>query len=256
MGHTASRSGVDVSHSKKRKRAAAESSPLQCVVASEVGLAGKCGQALARALGLVRVTHQKRQHRRATSLYFYSPPLIEAEVRGENRPVLPLKDGKRFLHVGIDLNFIADKVWRVNHISIGLLQGDPSATRKISLLRAEWQIPEGQGDHGHGQPHWHVLGAVGLDDTPLPTTFAEVVAAEPGFDAFLADPDRAEGIDTAFGHFHYAMATDWHRSPSIGPCQRLEDEESLLLWLEGCVRYIDHQLSHVDRKSGLTAASS
>lgn len=224
------------------------------MIASDDGLARKCCQALARALGLKQVEHQKWQHRRTSSLYFFTPPLIEAEVRGENRPVLPLPGGRRWLHVAIDLNFIADRKWRVNHISIGLLQGDPSTTLKSAVLRAEWQIHEESYNSGHAQPHWHVLGAAGIGKAPLPT-FDEVVETTPGFEEFLAKAQPKATRDGAFGHFHYAMVTDWHRTPSMGPCLILDNETSLVSWLEGCVRYIGHQLTHVDGKAGDPVAS-
>lgn len=232
---------------RKRQRGARATAAPQCLVASDESLGRKCGQALGRALGLGNVEHQKRQHRGATSLYFFTAPPIEAEIRGHNRPVLPLPDGKRWLHVAIDLRFIADRCWRVNHISIGLLQGDPSTTLKEQVLRAEWQIHEATDDSGHAQPHWHVLRAAGIEELP---TFDEVMEATPGFEEFLAEPQPKATGGGAFGHFHYAMVTDWHRTPSTGPYQVLADEAALVIWLEGCVRYICHQLTHVDRKAG------
>lgn len=218
------------------------------MIASEESLGRKCSQSLGRALGLGNVEHQKRQHRGTTSLFFFAPPLIEAEIRGHNRPVLPLKDGKRWLQVAIDLHFIADKYWRINHVSIGLLQGDPSTTQKKQVLRAEWQIHEATDDSGHGQPHWHVLSTAGLEELP---TFDEVVEATPGFEEFLSESSQAKPTSSgALGHFHYAMVTDWHCTSSTGPCQVLADEAALVSWLEGCARYICHQLAHVDRKAG------
>jgi hypothetical protein len=232
---------------RKRQRAAQTTAAPQCIVASDVGLGRKCGQALGSALGLRHVGHQKEEFRGTTSLYFFTAPPVQAEIRGQNRPVLPLPDGNRWLHVAIDLHFIADKRWRVNHISIGLLQGDPSTTQKEHVLRAEWQIHETADDIGHAQPHWHVLSAAGIAELP---TFDEVVEATPGFEEFLAGTQPKLAGDGAFGHFHYAMVTDWHHKPSTGPYQVLADEAALVSWLEGCVRYIRHQLDHVDRKAG------
>lgn len=232
---------------RKRQRAAGKTAAPQCIVASVDSLARKCGQSLGRALGLEHVESQKWPFRGKTSLYFFTTPLIEAEIRGQNRPVLPLPDGKRWLHIAIDLHFIADKCWRVNHISIALLQGDPSVPQKEQVLRAEWQIHEAADDSGHAQPHWHVLSAARIAELP---TFDEVVEAAPGFEEFIAERQPiATGVG-AFGHFHYAMVADWHRTPSTGPYQVLADEAALVSWLEGCVRYICHQLVHVDRKAG------
>ncbi|QIL19747.1 hypothetical protein [Thermomonas sp. HDW16] len=216
-------------------------------MASDDSLGRKCAQALKGVLGLHHVEHQSRRFRGTTSLYFFTTPPAEAEVRGENRPVLPLPDGNRWLHIAIDLHFIADKYWRVNHISIGLLQGDPSTPQKEHVLRAEWQIHEAETDSGHAQPHWHVLSAAGVAELPM---FDEVVEAIPGFEEFLADARPKPAGNGTFGHFHYAMVTDWHRIPSTGPYQVLADEAAVVAWLEGCVRYIRHQLDHVDRKAG------
>lgn len=231
-----------------RKPAGQTSSTTQCIVASDDILARKCAQALGQALGLGNaVGHQKLQHRGTTSLYFFVPPLIEAEIRGHNRPVLPLPDGRRWLHVAIDLNFIAARCWRINHVSIGVLQGDPSTLLKEQVLRAEWQIPEATDNSGHAQPHWHVLSAAGIVELPK---FDEVVEATPGFEEFLGEPKPKATDGGAFGHFHYAMVTDWHRPSSTGPYQVLADESALVSWLGSCVRYICHQLTHVDRKAG------
>lgn len=233
---------------RKRQRAARTTTAAQCIIASDDGLARKCGLALSRALGVQRVEPQKRQYRGKTSLYFFTAPLIEAEVRGHNRPVLPLPDGKRWLHIAIDLHFIADKCWRVHHVSIGLLQGDPSVLQKEQLLRAEWQIQEAADDSGHAQPHWHVLSAAGAADLP---TFDEVVEAASGFRQFLSD-EKPAPTGGVFGYFHYAMVADWHRTPSLGPYHVLSDEAAVVSWVEGCVRYICHQLDYVDRKAGST----
>lgn len=231
---------------RNRQRAARTSAAPQCIVASDVSLGRKCAQALKVALGLNYVEHQSWQFRGATSLYFLTAPPAEAEVRGRNRPVLPLPDGKRWLHVAIDLYLIAKGIWRVHQISIGLLQGEQSILQKQQVLRAEWQIHDTVDDSGHAQPHWHVLSAAGITELP---TFDEVVVATPGFEEFLAEALPEPAGDGTFSHFHYAMVTDWHRSPSTSPCYVLADEAAVVSWLEGCVRYIRHQLDHVDRKA-------
>lgn len=232
---------------KTRQDAAKGLATPQCIITSDDNLGQKCAQALKRALDLGQVLHEKIQQSHTTSLHFLSTPLIEAEIRGQNRRVLPLPDGKRWLHVAIDLHFIAYKKWRVNHVSIGLLQGDPSSTQKESVLRAEWQIHKEVDDSGHAQPHWHVLSAAGIGELPL---FDEVIDATPGFETFLEAPKPATKPDHAFGHFHYAMVTDWHHAKPNGPYQVLANDAALVSWIEGCVRYIRHQLDHVDRKSG------
>ena len=233
---------------KKRQHAAQMSVAPQCIVPSTESLGRKCAQALKGVLDLNQVEHTSLQFRGTTSLYFFTTPPAEAEVRGQNRPVLPLPDGRRWLHVAIDLHFIAKNYWRVNHISIGLLQGDSSMTQKEHVLRAEWQIHDAVDDFGHAQPHWHVLSAAGSTNLP---NFEEVVEEAPGFEEFLAEaPPQSAGCGDAFGHFHYAMVTDWHHTPSTGPYRVLADEAAVVSWLAGCVRYIRHQLDHVDRKAG------
>lgn len=231
---------------RKQQRAARTSTAPQCIVASDDSLGRKCAQALKGALGLNHVEHMPSRFQGATSLYFYTTPRAEAEIRGQNRPVLPLPDGNRWLHIAIDLQLIARGIWRVHHISIGLLQGDPSISQKQQVLRAEWQIHEAVDASGHAQPHWHVLSAAGAAELP---TFDKVVETTPGFDEFLAEAQPKAKNESTFGHFHYAMITDWHRTPSTGPYQVLADEAAVISWLDGCVRYICHQLDHVDRKA-------
>lgn len=237
---------------RKRQRAAPGATSPQCIIASCDGLARKAAQALGRALGQDHVQCQSHRYHGVTTLYFFTPPLIEAEIQGQNRPVLPLPQGQRWLHVAINLHFIAEGSWRVNHISVGLLQGDPSVTQKESLLRAEWHIQEREDDSGHAQPHWHVLGATRVADPPM---FNEIVEAPTGFTEFLSGTESDAQLADAdpFGHFHYAMVSDWHRTPSMGPRQVLEDETAVVSWLQGCVGYICHQLEHVDRKGGRKA---
>lgn len=232
---------------KKRQLAAQMSAAPQCIVASIESLGRKCAQALKGVLELNHVEHTRQQFRGTTSLYFFTAPRAEAEVRGQNRPVLPLPDGNRWLHIAIDLHFIADKHWRVNHISIGLLQGDPSLTQKQQVLRAEWQVHNAIDESGHAQPHWHVLSAAGIAELP---TFDEVAGTTTGFEEFLVKARPEPTGNGNYGHFHYAMVTDWHRTPSTGPYQVLADEAAVVSWLGGCVRYICHQLDHVDRKTG------
>jgi len=203
---------------------------------------------LRRILG-AHVEVQARQHQgTTTSLYFYTMPLVQAEIRNESRPVLLLESEHRWLHIAIDLHFIARQLWRVNHVSIGLLEGDPSATQKEQLLRAEWQVHAKPDDSGHAQPHWHVLRAAGSADLP---NFSQVVEQESGFRAFLGQMVADEpGSHDAFGHFHYAMMADWTGASPQGvrhvPC----DELAVVKWIDGCVRYIRHQLAHVDRRAG------
>lgn len=241
---------------KKKALVAAVTPKLRCSVTSVDGLARKCARALKLALDLKQdVLHSKRERTPSVSLYFFAAPKVEAEIRGENRPVLPLST-TRWLHVAIDLRSIDKSVWHVHHVSVGVLQGETTSMLKKSVLRAEWQSSEESDTSGHGQPHWHVLGAAGVQDPDLPN-FDEIVEASSAtqFGAFLGAPQAGHDASSAYAHFHYAMVTDWHVSPSRGPCRSLDDEASLVAWLEGCVCYIRHQLNHVERKAGGTLAA-
>lgn len=240
-------------HLKKQSTAARTLAP-QCRISNVDNLARKCTQILRKALDLQHeVLHTKRERAPTLSLYFFSTPKVEAEIRGENRPVLPLSSATRWLHVAIDLKSYERNSWRLEHISVGLLYGETSSTLKKPMLRAEWQIHEEIGDAGHAQPHWHVLSAAGIEEIELPK-FEEIVEASSTtqFEAFLAPSQPKIESTEGFAHFHYAMVTDWHVTPSQGPCRSLDSEASLVSWLEGCVRYIRHQVDHVARKSGAT----
>ena len=208
---------------------------------------------LGKALDLQRKVHYtKRERTPATSLYFFSAPKVEAEIRGENRPVLPLPSVAQWLHVAIDLKFVENHLWRVEHVSIGLLYGEPSTSLKKPMLRAEWQIHEKTDNSGHAQPHWHILSAAEIG-TELPK-FEEIIetSSMAQFGNFLTESQPIVENTEGFAHFHYAMMADWHITPSQGPCHSLDSEASLVSWLEGCVRYIRHQVEHVTRKSGAT----
>jgi len=224
----------------------------QCIVTSVDSLGRKCAHALKQALELQHeVFHTKRERTPSVSLYFFDALKVEAEISGENRPVLPLPGASQWFHVTIDLRFIEKNAWRVNHVSIGLLHGDISSTHKKPMLRAEWQSHEKADKSGHAQPHWHVLGAIGIQE-PEPPKFEEIVEASSStqFEAFLRESPLEAEKDDGYAHFHYAMVTDWHVTPSHGPSHTMDSEASLISWLEGCVRYIRHQLDHVARKSG------
>lgn len=242
----------------KKKSFAPDSLASQCNVVNVDNLARKCSRALKQALDLQHeVLHAKRERSPAVSLYFFSAPKVEAEIRGENHPVLPLPGAARWLHVAIDLKCVEKNLWQVAHVSIGLLQGESSSTLKKPMLRAEWQIHEKADDSAHAQPHWHVLGAAGIDESDLPN-FEEVVEASSHnqFEDFLAASPPSIKTDEGFTHFHYAMVTDWHITPSQGHCRTLDSEAALVSWLSGCVRYIRHQLGHIQRKSGAVAADT
>lgn len=232
---------------RKRRSAEPTATSPQCIISSDTNLGRKCARALERVLALNNVEHRALQHHGVSSLQFLTRPLIEAEIGGKSRPVLPLQVDGRWLNVAIDLNFIANDCWRVNHISIRLLQGEASDPSKDQLLRAEWQIQKTTDSSGHAQPHWHVLSAASSRRLP---TFDEVVDATPNFEEFVAESEQQSSPrNKAYKHFHYAMVTDWHQRPSTGPCCVLADEAALVSWLEGCIQYILHQLTHVDRKT-------
>ena len=214
----------------------------------------RCANVLRSALASADyVQHTKVERTPITTLMFFSPPKIDAEIRGENRPVLRMHSDLRWLHVSIDLKCITKNRWQLEQISVGLLHGEASNSNKRPLLRAEWQNNTAGDASGHGQPHWHVLGAAGLEDV-APLRFAETVEQQSSSDfaKFLDDSTSDVHDSSDFAHFHYAMATGWHTRPSRSPGCSVEDEDSLVSWLDGCVRYIEHQLVHVARKSRTT----
>lgn len=237
---------------KKAARNAALT-PQKCTIESIPKLGQHCARVLKSTLDLTRVVHNElpRSHG-VTTLYFQSVPPLSAEIANENRPIIQIGGAvARWLHVSIDLRAAAG-LWYVRHVSIDLLKGDLAA-EKESLLRAEWMMHDSDDEAGHAQPHWHAL--YGAEPS---RTFSDVVT-EPtgGFDEFLEEFSSAKkgasvigATDIAFKHFHYAMASDWHRNPSLGAQHALEDEAALLAWLGGCIAYIRRQLAHVDRKAG------
>lgn len=243
--------------SRKKPAPLADMVVPQCIVADVEKLARRCSQALQRALDSQEVFATRRERGSSVSIYFTDSLKIQAKIRNaETRPVLPLPNtATGWLHVAIDLNFVDRGQWRINHVSIGLLHGEISVEDKKAILRAEWQNHEEADDSGHAQPHWHVLGAAGIEEIEPPSFEESVeVASATQFDSFLAAPQPKDEATRGFSHFHYAMVADWHAMPSQGPCRTLDSEASLVSWLEGCVRYICHQLAHVTRKSGGSAA--
>src|SRR3546814_9963836 len=171
--------------SKKAEGKRQKSAPVvpQCFLSSltpkEFGK--KAANALRKALTLNFVGSRELARTGQTSLYFFTNPQVNAEIRDVNRPVLPLGTGRRWLHVAIDLNATGAR-WRVNHISIGLLQGDAAGEKRM-VMRAEWMMPKEEDNSGHGQPNWHVLAQ---EPNQLNDDFSQVVATSTNFAPFLS----------------------------------------------------------------------
>lgn len=241
---------------RKQAQRKAAATALPCTIESPTALGKLCAAALTAALELDRVVPSEvTRSYGAASLYFHGIPPVNAEIEGENRPILPMTGAiERWLHVAVDLRATGG-LWHVRHVSVGLLKGDLAAPSKRPLLRAEWMMTTEPENAGHAQPHWHVLGAAEADDGQ--DGFAEFVAASSaGFGDFLGrsspespDDDIEKESANAFHHFHYAMVSDWHCVPSTGAQHALDDQQALAAWLKGCVSYIRQQLAHIDRKA-------
>ena len=111
--------------SRKKAVASAEAVVPQCIIGNIDTFSRKCAGALKRALDLSdEVFSQKLERLPSTRIYFFTAPKVEAEIRGDNRPVLALPAQKRWLHVAINLKFVEKGRWRVDHVSVNLLHGE------------------------------------------------------------------------------------------------------------------------------------
>ncbi len=217
-----------------------------CIVTSETSIGKACATRLQKHLNCGHVSYEMRQYSSgASSLHFTTYPSVKAMIKGAECPALPLGDSI-WLHLAIDLEFVVKGRLRVKHISIDILEGEATQAQKTSLLRAEWMMHSTALEDGHAQPHWHAIGAAGVtteDD------FEAYLSSGAGFGSYLTEETKPKP-HAAFKHFHYAMVTSWHQDPQTGYCHTLESQEAAIAWIIGCISYIQHQLSHVTKKSG------
>lgn len=222
-----------------------------CIVRSEEAIANACARKLQKHLDCGHIGYELLKHSTgASSLHFTTYPPVSALIQGAERPILPV-DSTRWLHLAIDLEFIVKNRWRLKHISIEILEGEATNLQKMSLLRAEWMMHNTALEDGHAQPHWHAIGAVGIQKEE---DFEDFLTVSSGFGGFLT----AEAVTQpklAFKHFHYAMVTGWHRDPQHGHCHTLENQDAAIAWIIGCVCYIQHQLAHVSKKGSKVPAT-
>jgi hypothetical protein len=135
-----------------------------------------------------------------------------------------------------------EKLGRYNLKSVSLIifKGDVIDQKKIPLLRAEWDIIEA--GVLHAQPHWHIYPRF-LRESQNPDVDAQdqLEPIEFSAEAQLNDTELDQDWPTS-ANFHYAMASTWQANGIDAQQEKLNDLDSLIRWIYGCVSYSRQQL--------------
>ena len=184
------------------------------------------------------ITRQETAHGDRYIFSVNSASLTEAE--GRIYIVIPFCSlGSQKYWLATSMEFTSGRISRLSSISLVLFAGDATEERKIVLLRAEWDSLDG--DSPHAQPHWHVY------QNRINTLNGQVenIANKLTF-GHAPNWDRCE-------EFHFAMSAQW---PFNGINSHILDmeEDGVLGWLEGCLKYIKQELSYLaERKKRVIA---
>ena len=108
------------------------------------------------------------------------------------------------------------------------------------LFRAEFATNDiGQ---FHAQPHWQFEPYITktIKDSDF-NTVLELRDSERGLIDFGQEKSNVLNISRV----HFAMTSDWHKPKKdqiLGSCQIQINEENVVSWLEGCMKYIKNQM--------------
>ena len=153
-----------------------------------------------------------------------------------------LQEGEELFWLGSYLIFRRELgLFRLLSVSLIIFKGEALDERKTALLRAEWDNDMGT---LHAQPHWHVYTRSNeRDETD------EAIIEDLNLESVEESLDNREPHDhdpdwPTSTNFHYAMASRWHASSDLNLHQvSLDNVDSLLTWIKGCVTYCRGQLS-------------
>lgn len=149
-----------------------------------------------------------------------------------------------------------DKQTILENITIILFKGLPNDSEKIPLIRAEWSFKEEDAKALHAQPHWHIYPSrLNRDLEEYKNVIFEVENSPKDFtgDTNVEKPSITanEGSEWLGSEkIHFAMASRWHQeiwnTDKEGPTPHHGTMriDKLSQWLDGCLRYLLHQLEY------------
>lgn len=126
------------------------------------------------------------------------------------------------------------------HLGTQVYQGQISNQEKRKIFRAEWMVDK---NDSHAQPHWHVHKSFrdSFENKRSATFNEKEVVLE--FGAETSEEMESNKIKDQLKSFHFAMASRWHKKEHHN--NELKDLNEVVLWLEGCLDYIIHQLNYI-----------
>ena len=173
--------------------------------------------------------------------------IIDAEFNRKEFviPIVKASTGEPYW-MGYSLTFKQNKPKSHYHLfqaSIRVFQGRLSDYTMNKVFRAEWMIDKE--DSKNAQPHWHVHNVLSekyqpkfesFDDGEAVIEFGNEANSEPESKISISKRDLSE--------FHFAMSSQWHKKGG-DHFNKLDDQNSLFLWTEGCMKYIVVQLGEM-----------
>jgi hypothetical protein len=120
-----------------------------------------------------------------------------------------------------DFERIAGSV-KLRSISLLFFVGEATDTRKVPLLRAEWDFYI---TTEHAQPHWHVY-QLGIEEPP-------------------DTPELEEWQITSLQKFHFAIGSRWVGNQFSPHSALLTSPDALRDWISRCLPYVHAELRYI-----------
>jgi len=157
----------------------------------------------------------------------------------DGRLAVPLLKNNKYsflISLGVTFVKLGSRSFLFSGISLKVYKYSPENFN--CFLRAEWDALKE--DDVHAQPHWHIdyVDAVLTQKESSGLVF-EIEPQEFG----MGHLEKVGDLISELSKFHYAMASSWHVKGDH--LVKLEDEDSLANWLEGCLGYIRSQLEFI-----------
>lgn len=173
--------------------------------------------------------------------------------------VLPFFESKTdFYWIAATIDFSEQaKQTILENVTIILFKGLAVDGEKVPLIRIEWSFKEDDAKALHAQPHWHVYpSSINRDLEQYREFIAESESSPKEFTGVTefgeSSTDNSRASEWLGSEkIHFAMVSRWHEeiwntdkegpTPHHGTMQI----DKLAQWLEGCLRYLLHQLEYV-----------
>ena len=110
--------------------------------------------------------------------------------------------------------------------------------RSQLLFRAEFST--NKVNQQHAQPHWqfepYITKAIKNEDF-------DAILELRDEEVEITDFEQGYSKSPNISKIHFAMTSDWHkRYPQVGSCIVRIDEDNVVYWLDGCLKYLKSQI--------------